>query len=86
MFVVATTTTLTVNTATAASFNTVVSASCSSPGAAGTILITPTTNTVGPYSFALVNPGAGIRPAQGSNIANTVNSIFTGLNQGVLIP
>lgn len=75
------TTTSTVSGATAPTFTTTLTASCSSPQN-GTITVIPSTTSLGPYSFELISPGAAIRPPQGSNIANTVNSIFTGLGQG----
>lgn len=75
------TTNVTVNAATAPTFTTAVTASCSSP-ASGTVTVTPAATSIAPYSFELIGPGAAIRPVQGSNIANTTNSIFTALNQG----
>lgn len=74
-------TTVTVAAATAPTFTTATTASCSSP-AAGTITVTPSASAIGPFSFELIAPGAAIRAPQGSNIANTPNSIFTALNQG----
>lgn len=75
-------TTITVAASTAPTFTTAVTASCSTP-ASGTITATPGASALGPFTFELISPGAAIRPTQGSNIANTFNSIFTGLNQGV---
>lgn len=74
-------TTLTVPASTAPTFTTAVTASCISP-ACGTLTVTPGASALAPFSFELISPGAAIRPPQGSNIANTFNSIFTGLNQG----
>ncbi len=74
-------TTITVPAAAAPTFTTATAASCSTP-ASGTLTVTPGASAIGPFAFELVSPGAAIRPSQGSNIANTPNSIFTGLNQG----
>jgi len=75
-------TTVTVPASAAPTFTTAVTASCTTP-ASGTITLTPGASALGPFTFELISPGAAIRPPQGSNIANTFNSIFTGLNQGV---
>ncbi len=72
---------VTVNAGTAPTFTTTITASCTTP-AAGTITVAPSATSIPPFSFELISPGAAIRPLQGSNIANTVNSIFTGLDQG----
>lgn len=77
----AATTTVNVAAATAPTFTNTVTASCTTP-ASGTLTVTPGASSIGPYTFELISPGAAIRPVQGSNIANTSNSIFTGLNQG----
>ncbi len=74
-------TTITVPASTAPTFTSAVTTSCSTP-ASGTITVTPGATALGPFSFELISPGAAIRAPQGSNIANTFNSIFTGLNQG----
>jgi len=74
-------TTVAVAAATAPTFTSTVTASCTTP-AAGTLTVTPGASALGPFSFELISPGAAIRPPQGSNIANTSNSIFTGLSQG----
>lgn len=74
-------TTVTVAASTAPTFTTALTASCTSP-ASGAITVTPGATALGPFSFELISPGAAIRAPQGSNIANTFNSIFTGLNQG----
>lgn len=73
--------TVAVAAAAAPTFSTTVTASCLTP-ASGTVTVTPGATSIGPYTFELISPGAAIRPPQGSNIANTNNSIFTGLNQG----
>lgn len=75
------TTTVTVAAATAPTFTAAVTAGCSG-NAAGTITVTPGASSIGPYTFELISPGAAIRAPQGSNVANTNNSIFTALNQG----
>jgi PKD repeat protein len=74
-------TTVTVPASTAPTFTTAVTASCSTP-ASGTVTVTPGASALAPFTFELVSPGAAIRAPQGSNIANTFNSIFTALNQG----
>ena len=74
-------TTVTVPASTAPTFTTAVTTSCTTP-ASGTLTVTPGASALGPFSFELISPGAAIRAPQGSNIANTFNSIFTGLNQG----
>jgi PKD repeat protein len=74
-------TTVTVAASTAPTFTTTLTASCTTP-ASGTITVTPGATALGPFSFELISPGAAIRAPQGSNIANTFNSIFTGLDQG----
>lgn len=74
-------TTVTVPAAAAPTFTTASTTSCNTP-ASGTITVTPGASAIGPFAFELISPGAAIRPSQGSNIANTPNSIFTGLNQG----
>lgn len=74
-------TTVTVPASTAPTFTTAVTTSCTSP-ASGTITVTPGASALGPFTFELISPGAAIRAPQGSNIANTNNSIFTGLSQG----
>ncbi|MBL0153144.1 MAG: PKD domain-containing protein [Chitinophagaceae bacterium] len=74
-------TTVTVNAASAPTFTTTLTASCTTP-AAGTITVAPGATSISPYTFELISPGGAIRPPQGSNIANSTSSIFTGLNQG----
>jgi hypothetical protein len=74
-------TTVTVPASTAPTFTTAVTASCSTP-ASGTVTVTPGASAQAPFTFELISPGAAIRAPQGSNIANTFNSIFTALNQG----
>ncbi|MFZ4057669.1 MAG: PKD domain-containing protein [Ferruginibacter sp.] len=71
-------TTVTVAAAAAPTFTTTLTASCTSP-ASGTITVTPGALAIGPFSFELISPGGAIRAPQGSNIANTPNSIFIGL-------
>lgn len=71
---------VTVPAGTAPTFTTAASASCTSP-ASGTLTITPNATAILPLTFELISPGAAIRPVQVSNIANSPNSIFTGLNQ-----
>lgn len=75
------TTTVTVAAGTAPTFTSVASSSCASPEN-GTLTITPATTSVGPFTFELIGPGAAIRAPQGSNVANSTSSIFTGLKQG----
>lgn len=75
------TTNLIVATVVAPTFTTLTSASCGAT-ANGTITITPSSTSTGPYSFELVSPGGAIRAPQPSNIAHTNNSIFTGLSIG----
>lgn len=75
------TTTVTVPAAAAASFTTTVTAACANVSS-GTITVTPAATALAPFTFELISPGAAIRPSQPSNIANTNNSIFTGLDQG----
>lgn len=75
------TATATVAAATAPTFTSTITTSCSTP-ASGTAIIIPGATSIGPFTFELISPGAAIRPPQGSNIANTSNSIFTGLSQG----
>ncbi len=77
----AATTTVAVGAAAAPTFTTAVTTSCTNVSS-GTITVTPAASALAPFSFELVSPGAAIRPAQPSNIANTNNSIFTGLDQG----
>ncbi|MBL7731813.1 MAG: T9SS type A sorting domain-containing protein [Chitinophagaceae bacterium] len=74
-------TTVTVAASTAPTFTNAITSSCTTP-ASGTITVTPGASSLSPFTFELISPGAAIRPPQGSNIANTFNSIFTGLNQG----
>jgi PKD repeat protein len=73
--------TVVVTPAAAPSFTTILTGSCTTP-ASGTLTIVPGATSISPFTFELISPGAAIRPVQGSNIANTFNSIFTGLNQG----
>ena len=75
------TSTFTITAAAAPSFTTALTTSCATP-ASGTILVSPGATAIRPFNFELIAPGGAVRPIQGSNIANTVNSIFTGLNQG----
>jgi PKD repeat protein len=72
---------VTINSATAPTFTPTIGSSCTTP-ASGTITVAPAATTLGPFTFELISPGAAIRPPQGSNIANTTSSIFTGLDQG----
>ncbi|HLO55376.1 MAG TPA: PKD domain-containing protein, partial [Saprospiraceae bacterium] len=74
-------TTITVPASSAPTFTTATTTSCAA-SARGTITVTPGSSALGPFSFELISPGAAIRAPQGSNIANTFNSIFTNLNQG----
>lgn len=75
------TSTFTIGAGTAPTLTPAVTGSCTTP-ASGTITVTPGASNIGPFTFELISPGAAIRPPQGSNIANTNNSIFTGLSQG----
>lgn len=75
------TTTVTVAAGSAPSFTATTSASCSTPEN-GSITVAPATTSIGPFTFELIGPGAAIRAPQGSNIANSTSSIFTGLKQG----
>ncbi|MEI9809288.1 MAG: PKD domain-containing protein [Bacteroidota bacterium] len=70
-----------VSAGTAPAFASTITPSCSG-SSSGTITITPNATAISPFTFELISPGAAIRPVQGSNIANTPNSIFTALNQG----
>lgn len=72
---------VTINAATAPSFTTSVVASCGI-FAKGSITVIPGATSVGPFTFELISPGGAIRPVQGSNVANSMSTIFTGLNQG----
>lgn len=72
---------VTVNAATAPSFTPTVVASCGA-SAKGTITVAPSATSIGPFTFELISPGGAIRPVQGSNVANSTSTIFTGLNQG----
>lgn len=74
-------TTVTVPASSAPTFTAAVTAGCATP-ASGTITVTPGAAALAPFSFELISPGAAIRAPQGSNIANTFNSIFTSLSQG----
>ncbi|MFN3852625.1 MAG: PKD domain-containing protein, partial [Spirosomataceae bacterium] len=74
-------TTVSVAASSAPTFTTAVGASCTNP-AAGTITVTPGASSIGAYTFELISPGGAIRATQGSNVANTNNSIFTNLSQG----
>jgi len=76
----AATTTVTVPAAAAPTFTTTLTTSCATP-ASGTITVTPGASALGPFTFELISPGGAIRAPQSSNIANTTNSIFTGLDQ-----
>nr|WP_294938289.1 PKD domain-containing protein [uncultured Flavobacterium sp.] len=73
--------TVNVGAATAPSFTTTIVNSCGAT-ANGSVTVAPAATSIGPFTFELISPGAAIRAPQGSNIANTSNSIFTGLNQG----
>lgn len=72
---------VTINAATAPSFTTTVVASCGA-SAKGTVTVAPSATSIGPFTFELISPGGAIRPVQGSNVANSTSTIFTGLNQG----
>jgi PKD repeat protein len=71
----------TVATAVAPSFTTILTASCATP-ANGSIQIAPISTGIAPFTFSLISPSTLIAPVQGSNIANTTNSIFKNLSQG----
>lgn len=71
----------TINAATAPSFTTSVVASCGA-SAKGSVTVAPSATSIGPFTFELISPGGAIRPVQGSNVANSTSTIFTGLNQG----
>ncbi len=73
-------TTVNVPAATAPSFTTSVVSSCGTTST-GSITVTPSSTSQSPFGFELISPGGAIRPLQNSNIANTSNSIFTGLSQ-----
>lgn len=75
------TSTVTVSAATAPSFTTSVVSSCGS-SSNGTVTVAPSVTSIGPFTFELISPGGAIRPVQGSNVANSTSTIFTGLNQG----
>jgi PKD repeat protein len=75
------TSTATIAAATAPSFNTTLVASCSTP-ANGSIQVNPATTGIAPFTFSLISPSTQIASSQGSNIANTTNSIFKNLPQG----
>ena len=70
-----------INAASAPSFTTSTVASCGSL-ANGTITVAPNASSIGPFTFELISPGGAIRPLQGSNVANSTSTVFTGLNQG----
>lgn len=72
---------VTINAATAPSFTTSVVTSCG-VSAKGSITVAPSATSIGPFTFELISPGGAIRPVQGSNVANSPSTIFTGLNQG----
>lgn len=72
---------VTISAASAPSFTTSTTASCGSL-ANGTITVVPNASSIGPFTFELISPGGAIRPIQGSNVANSTSTIFTGLNQG----
>lgn len=72
---------VTINAATAPSFTTTVVASCG-VSAKGSVTVAPSATSIGPFTFELISPGGAIRPVQGSNVANSTSTIFTGLNQG----
>jgi hypothetical protein len=74
-------TTATIAASSAPSFATTLVPSCLTPNN-GSITVIPSATSIGPFAFELVGPGAAIRASQGSNIANTTNSIFTNLPQG----
>jgi hypothetical protein len=75
------TTTITVAAGSAPSFTTTTASSCTTPEN-GSITVAPGAASKGPFTFELIAPGAAIRTSQGSNIANSTSSIFTGLKQG----
>lgn len=75
------TTTVTVAAGTAPTFTTATTTSCTTPEN-GTITVAPGASSIGPFTFELIGPGAALRAPQGSNIANSTSSIFTGLKQG----
>lgn len=72
---------VTINAASAPSFTTSTTSSCGA-SANGTITVAPNASSIGPFTFELISPGGAIRPIQGSNVANSTSTIFTGLNQG----
>jgi hypothetical protein len=72
---------VTVNAASALSFTTSTTAGCGT-SANGSITVTPNASSIGPFTFELISPGGAIRPMQGSNVANSTSTVFTGLNQG----
>ncbi len=75
------TSTATITAAAAPSFTTTLVASCATP-ANGSIQVNPATTGIAPFTFSLISPSTQIAPVQGSNIANTTNSIFKNLSQG----
>ncbi len=76
-----TTSTATITAAAAPSFTTTLVASCTTP-ANGSIQVAPSATGIAPFTFSLISPSTQIAPVQGSNIANTTNSIFKNLSQG----
>jgi PKD repeat protein len=72
---------VTINAASAPAFTTTTVASCGT-SANGTITVAPNASSIGPFTFELISPGGAIRPIQGSNVANSTSTVFTGLNQG----
>ena len=75
------TSTATITAAAAPSFTTTLVASCATP-ANGSIQVVPSATGIAPFTFSLISPSTQIAPVQGSNIANTTNSIFKNLSQG----
>jgi PKD repeat protein len=75
------TSTATITAAAAPSFTTTNTASCTIP-ANGSIQVAPSATGIAPFTFSLISPSTQVAPVQGSNIANTTNSIFKNLPQG----
>lgn len=68
-------------TSSAPGFTTTLASSCAGIPA-GSITVVPGASAAAPFTFELTGPGMVSRPSQGSNVAGSVNSIFTGLYQG----
>jgi PKD repeat protein len=75
------TSTATITAAAAPSFTTALVTACTTP-TNGSIQVNPATTGIAPFTFSLISPSVVTAPAQGSNIANTTNSIFKNLTQG----